>query len=152
MKHGLILIADDNSSLLAGLQIQLQAQGYEVVTCTNADLAVAYAQKHNPNVVLTDIWMDPHRRMILSESGNGFGVLERLAEFPETAGIPVIYITGDASSQLDVRAQQLGAFGLIHKPINFAVLLRMIESAMTRKPAYVATTSNTANASGCNSF
>ena len=41
MKKGLILIADDNHNVLTGLQIQLQAQGYEVVTCANADLAIA---------------------------------------------------------------------------------------------------------------
>jgi CheY-like chemotaxis protein len=152
MKKGLILIADDNNNILTGLQIQLQAQGYEIVTCPNADLAIAYAQKHNPNVIITDIWMDAHRRMILSEAGNGFGVLERLLKFPETANIPVIYITGDASIQLDMRAKQLGAFGLIHKPINFAALLQMIESAMARRAIYLAAQPDKSSSWECKAF
>jgi len=130
MKKTKILIADDNENILSSLRIQLLVYGYEVVTCSNADLAVAYAQKHRPDVMVADIWMDPDRHIILSPTGNGFGLLERISKFPETRGIPIIYITGNNSAQLDVMAKQLGAYGLIHKPINFSALLEMIDSAV----------------------
>jgi len=130
MKKVSVLIADDNKDLLSSLQIQLLVHGYEVVTCTNADLAVAYAQKHRPDVILADIWMDADRRLILSPTGNGFGVVERISKFPETRGIPVIYMTGENASQLELRAKQLGAYGLIHKPFSFPALLKMIDSAI----------------------
>lgn len=130
MKKAKVLIADDNEHILSSLEIQLLVFGYEVVTCTNVDLAVAYAQKHKPDVILADIWMDPDRRIILSPTGNGFGLLERIKQFPEICGIPVIYITGNSSAQLDATAKQLGAYGLIRKPINFSGLLEMIDAAV----------------------
>ena len=137
MNKAKVLIADDNEDLLASLRIQLLVYGYEVVTCTNAELAVAYAQKHRPDVMVVDIWMDGNRRLVLDESGNGLGLPERLKKLAETRDIPVIYITGNDSLQLDLRAKQVGAFGLIHKPVNFSALLEMIEAAIksTRKPS-----------------
>jgi two-component system, sensor histidine kinase and response regulator len=134
MKKVKVLIADDNRDLLSSLEIQLLVHGYEVVTCTNADLAVAYAQKHQPDVMLVDIWMDAENRMIVNMAGNGFGVLERIKKLPEISGIPVVYITGADSRQLDLRAQQLGAYGLIHKPIIFGELLKTIEAAVKDNP------------------
>lgn len=124
-----VLIADDKESLLTALQTQLQAYGFEVVACTNADLAVAYAEKHRPDVMVLDIRMDVERRNILSSTGDGFGILERIAKIPELRTIPIIYMTGDSSTQLELRAEELGAFGLIHKPVNLAALMKMIKSA-----------------------
>jgi CheY-like chemotaxis protein len=134
MKKTKVLIADDNADLVSALQIQLLVHGYEVVTCTNADLAVAYAQKEQPDIMVVDIWMDKGNQLILDPSGNGFSVLERLAKMPEIKGIPLIYITGANSTQLDLRARQMGAYGLIHKPVNFNELLKMIEKAVKENP------------------
>src|ERR1700683_2011594 len=127
MKKIKVLVADDNESLLTSLQIQLDARGFEVLTCGNADLAVAYAEKHAPDVIVADIWMDNEHRLVLSPLGNGLGILERLKKIPAARGIPVIYITGDNSSQLDLRAEQMGAYGLIHKPVNIPGLAKLIE-------------------------
>lgn len=134
MKKIKVLVADDNSDLRSSLEIQLLVKGYDVVICENADLAVAYAQKHSPDVMVVDIWMQDDRRLILSPTGNGLGVLERISAFPETNGIPIIHITGGNSPQLDLRAQTLGAFGLIHKPIDFDKLIKMIDAAVKEHP------------------
>jgi CheY-like chemotaxis protein len=130
MKRIKVLLADDNQNLLSALLIQLRAYGFEVITCTNADMAIAYAQKHQPDVIVLDIRMDGDHHNILSAKGDGFGVLERMKKLPELCEIPVIYITGDPSSQLDLRAEQLGAFGLIHKPASLSALTTMIDSAV----------------------
>ena len=143
MRKTKVLVADDNLDLRSGLEMQLLVHGYEVITCINADAAVAHAQKHKPDVMVIDIWMDEGSRLILSGSGNGFGVIERINQLPETKGIPVIYITGQNSPQLDVRAKQLGAFGLIHKPVNFASLLKMVELASQTRALCDGATENT---------
>src|ERR1700722_13931317 len=130
MKRVKVLLADDNQNLLSALHIQLRAYGFEVVTCTNADLAIAYAQREKPDVIVLDVRMDTEHHNILSSKGDGFGVLERMKKLPEIREIPVIYITGDPSSQLDLRAEQLGAYGLIHKPASLSALTTMIDSAV----------------------
>jgi CheY-like chemotaxis protein len=132
MKKMTVLIADDNEDVASGLRIQLLVHGYDVVTCANADLAVAHAHRHRPDVMLIDIWMDGDHRVILNAAGNGLSVLERINAFPETRGIPVIYMSGKDLPQFDLRAREMGAFGFIRKPINFSALLKLIESATSQ--------------------
>jgi CheY-like chemotaxis protein len=119
-----VLIADDNEPLLAALRIQLQGHGMEVTTCSDAYMALARARESRPDVMVLDIRMP---------AGEGFSVLERMGHIPEIQGVPVIYITGDTSSQLALQAEQLGACGLIHKPISLSALLGLIDKATDRK-------------------
>jgi CheY-like chemotaxis protein len=120
MKKKSILIADDSQKLLSALQLQLEACGYEIKTCTDAYMALAEAQKCRPDVMVLDIRMP---------AGDGFSVMERMAKLPELREIPVIYITGDRSNDLELKVQQLGAHGLIHKPISLSALLQLIRAA-----------------------
>lgn len=119
MKKVKVLVADDSEKLLSALRIQLEAQGMEVATCPDAYTALTLAQKQRPDVMVLDIRMP---------AGDGFSVMERMARIPELRGIPVIYITGDKSAHLDLKAEQLGACGLLHKPIRLSELLSLIDS------------------------
>jgi len=130
MKKAKLLIADDSKELLAALQLQLEARGFEVTTCLDANMALAHAQKELPNVMLVDVRMDAEGYNILSKGGDGLGLIERMSKFPETSNIPIIYITGDRSHYLELKARQLGAFGVVHKPIRLPVLIEMIDSAV----------------------
>jgi CheY-like chemotaxis protein len=130
MKKAKVLIADDNRELLAALQIQLEARGLEVTTSIDANMALAHAQQDLPDVMLIDVRMDAGGYNILSKGGDGLGLIERMSKFPELSKIPVIYITGDKSHYLELKARQIGAFGVIHKPIRFQILIEMIESAI----------------------
>lgn len=119
MKGLRILIADDSEKLLSALQIQLEAFACEVVICSDAYMALAQAQKLKPDVMLLDIRMP---------AGDGFSVLERMRKLPELSNVPVIYMTGDNSPQVDLQAAQLGARGVIHKPIRLSSLMQLIDS------------------------
>src|SRR6185312_1069615 len=107
MKKPRILFADDSVRLLTALQCQLECHGFEVEICSDAYAALAQARKNKPDVMVLDIRMP---------AGNGFSVLERMGKIPELRHIPVIYVTGDKSEELELQASQLGAVGLIHKP------------------------------------
>ena len=133
MKKVKVLIADDSEKLLAALQVQLQAYGFEVTTCTDAYTALARARTDAPDVLVLDIRMP---------AGDGFSVLERMAKIPELRDLPVIYITGDQSVELDLRAEQMGACGLIHKPIVLSALIKMIDSAAHRQSRLAAIARN----------
>jgi CheY-like chemotaxis protein len=84
-------------------------------------MALAQARKVRPDVMILDIRMP---------AGNGFSVLERIKKIPELRGLPVIYVTGDKSAEVDLRAEQLGACGLIHKPISLPLLIKAIDTAV----------------------
>jgi DNA-binding response OmpR family regulator len=116
-----VLIADDSEKLLSALREELQVHGYDVRTCTDAYTVLASAQKQRPDVMMLDIRMP---------AGNGFSVLERMRKTPELQNIPVIYITGEKSAEVDLKAEQLGARGVIHKPIVLSKLLKLIEAVV----------------------
>lgn len=118
-----VLIADDSERLLEALKLQLERYGYEVVTCTDAYSALARAQSEKPDVMVLDVRMP---------AGNGFSVLERMSKQPELRNIPVIFVTGERDESLHVKACQLGAVGLIQKPISLAALLSLINQSSKR--------------------
>lgn len=126
MKGLRILIADDSDKLLAALKIQLESHGCEVAACSDAYMALAQAQKWIPDVMLLDIRMP---------AGDGFSVLERMSKLPELREVPVIYMTGDKSSQVDLQAAQLGARGVVHKPIRMSALVKLIDAVTSRPSA-----------------
>jgi CheY-like chemotaxis protein len=114
-----ILVADDSEKLLAALQLQLERHGFEVHTSPDAYLALAKAKNFMPDLLILDIRMP---------AGNGFSVLERMDKIPELRHTPVIYMTGDQSAELELRAEQMGARGFVRKPISLPKMLELIDT------------------------
>lgn len=121
MKRVRILVADDNEKLATALLLQLQKFGLEAVACPDAYLALAQARIFKPDVVLLDIRMP---------AGDGFSVMERMRKIPELENVPVIYMTGEKSEEMELKAQRMGARGVIHKPIRLSELMGTIDTVM----------------------
>jgi CheY-like chemotaxis protein len=116
-----ILIADDDTALLRALAVRLESEGYRVVTTQDAYHAFERARSLRPDLMILDINMP---------AGNGFSVLERMAHLGDLSGIPSLFVTGDADPDLEDRARQLGAAGLIRKPFKTQPLLDEISRAL----------------------
>ncbi len=116
-----ILIADDDINLVKAIAIRLESEGYEVICCQDAYQALELARRNRPDLLLLDVNMP---------AGNGFSVQERIKKIDELSGIPVIYITGNASEAIDRNAHKLGAYAIIHKPFKTAKLLDKIRDAL----------------------
>src|SRR6267142_271114 len=56
-KKFLILVVDDSADNVAVLSLDLQQEGYRVVTATNGEEAVSVASSTLPNLILMDISM-----------------------------------------------------------------------------------------------
>ena len=83
-----IMILDDDTEFLEEMQEMLTSTGYDTAAFPGADSAlqaVKMVQTAKPDVLLLDLKMGDI---------NGFEVAELLAHLPETAGIPIIAITG----------------------------------------------------------
>jgi CheY-like chemotaxis protein len=84
-----ILVIDDDEAIVAYLIAKL-AQHYELVSTTDPYKAVALAKAERPDLVLCDIDMP----------GMGGGdVVAALSADPQTAGIPVMYLTALVSPE-----------------------------------------------------
>lgn len=113
---GNILVVDDtpaNLKLLVGI---LSQAGHTPRPVPNGRLALSATAADPPELILLDINMP---------GLSGFDVIEALKADPETAGIPVIFVTVHGDIDAKETAFRLGAVDYITKPFNRReVLLR----------------------------
>ena len=114
-----ILIVDDEVGIRELLSEILEDEGYRVAQAENAGEARAYRQRHQPALVLLDIWMpDTDGVTLLREWGAG-GLLT----------MPVIMMSGHGTIETAVEATKIGAFDFLEKPIGLSKLLLTIARA-----------------------
>ncbi|MGD2041240.1 MAG: response regulator [Anaerolineae bacterium] len=117
-----ILVVDDDPDFVAATTMALQANGYEVVTATNGDKALAVMRERKPDLVLLDIMM--------STILDGLDVSEEMQEDPELKNIPVIMVSSISDTE---HAAVFPTEGYVHmdawitKPYQPEDLLKKIE-------------------------
>ncbi|MBF0214942.1 MAG: response regulator [Magnetococcales bacterium] len=114
-----ILIVDDETTNIDVL-VGLLETDYKTVVAKNGEQAIRRAKiTPCPDLILLDIIMPDI---------DGFEVCRRLKEDEETAGIPVIFITGKESEQDETRGLAVGAVDFIRKPFSPPVAMARIQT------------------------
>jgi DNA-binding response OmpR family regulator len=116
-----ILVADDDAKVLRLMMLLLSREGFLVISAFDGYQAVQMACEHEPDVLLLDVNMP---------AGDGMSVQERLQKNASVCGKPVIYVTGDTSDEVQSRALKLGAFAVLHKPLQFSTVLSTVRRAL----------------------
>jgi DNA-binding response OmpR family regulator/DNA-binding CsgD family transcriptional regulator len=112
-----VLIVDDVPDNLSLLHDALDESGYTVLVATNGESALQRAAQTLPDVVLLDAVMP---------GMDGFEVARRLKAQPDTAHIPIIFMTGLTDTEHVVAAFAAGGVDYVTKPIRpQEVLARM---------------------------
>ena len=117
----LVLIVDDNATNIDLLVNTLQEE-YRLGIAKNGAKALQYAAKHKPDIVLLDIMMPEM---------DGYEVCTRLKADPETASIPVIFITAMTETVNKTKGFELGAVDYITKPFQAAEVKARIRTHLT---------------------
>lgn len=117
----LILVADDDELLVQLVEHQLRHRGFDVVTAADGDKALALAAERQPDLIILDGMMP---------SVDGFTVLARLAEDPQTVKIPVIMLTARKTEEDILRGLSLGARDYLVKPFMPEELVARVTSAL----------------------
>ncbi|CAN7198273.1 response regulator [Rhizobacter sp. LjRoot28] len=113
----LVLVVDDVPDNLALLHDALDEAGYTVLVATNGEGAIARALQALPDIVLLDAVMP---------GMDGFEVARQLRARPETAHIPIIFMTGLTETEHVVAAYGAGGVDYVTKPLRpQEVLARM---------------------------
>ncbi len=120
MKPKRVLIADDDDRLLQAMTIRLEADGFQVRTARDAYQALQSAVTDVPDVLVLDINMP---------AGTGLSVQERIRALPREKHVPVVFVTGYSSPELDRKAHEIGAFAMIHKPFDFNDFVDTVNAA-----------------------
>ena len=112
-----VLIVDDVPDNLSVLHDALDEAGYTVLVATDGESALQRAAQAQPDIVLLDAVMP---------GLDGFEVARRLKANPETAPIPIIFMTGLTETEHVVAAFAAGGVDYVTKPIRAQeVLARM---------------------------
>jgi len=104
-----VLIVDDVPDNLSVLHDALDESGYTVLVATHGEAALQRAAQALPDIVLLDAVMP---------GMDGFEVARRLKARPDTAHIPIIFMTGLTETEHVVAAFQAGGVDYVTKPIR----------------------------------
>jgi CheY-like chemotaxis protein len=116
-KKFVILVVDDSADHVAMLSLDLQTQGYRVVTATNGEEAVSVAAYTLPNLILMDVSMPQL---------DGLGATRRVREQEALREIPVIAVTAFGTEGFQRAAYDAGVSGYLTKPIDFNRMHRLV--------------------------
>src|SRR5215216_2335278 len=106
----LILVVDDSADNVAVISLDLQQQGYRVVTASNGEDAVAVATQMMPNLILMDINLP---------SLDGLGATRRIRETDALRDVPIVAITAFGTEGFQRAAYDAGVAGYLTKPLDF---------------------------------
>ncbi|TXT29622.1 MAG: putative two-component system response regulator [Rhodocyclaceae bacterium] len=120
----LILVVDDTPFNLTLMSAVLKKH-YRVREAASGPQALAMLKAEElPDLILLDIMMP---------AMDGYEVCSRLKADPLTAGIPVIFLTANVSSDDEEKGFELGAVDYITKPIRQKVVLARIKTHLQLK-------------------
>jgi class 3 adenylate cyclase len=120
----LLLIVDDNPMNLDILQTRLAVHGYDIVTATDGEEALAVAREKRPDLILLDIMMPKL---------DGIEVCRELKADPALPFMPVIMVTAKADSKDIVAGLEAGGDEYLTKPLDQAALVARVKSMLRIK-------------------
>jgi class 3 adenylate cyclase len=119
-----ILIVDDEPINLDILQTRLSVHGYEILTATDGEEALAVATARRPDLILLDIMMPKM---------DGIDVCRRLKADSSLPFMPIILVTAKADSKDIVAGLEAGADEYLTKPVDQAALVARVKSMLRIK-------------------
>jgi two-component system alkaline phosphatase synthesis response regulator PhoP/two-component system response regulator VicR len=113
-----VLVCDDERHIVRLIQVNLERQGYEVVTAYDGKEGLEKVKSEKPKLIVLDVMM-PYM--------DGFEVLKNLRREPETENIPVIMLTAKAQDADVFQGYHYGADMYLTKPFNPMELVTFVK-------------------------
>jgi two-component system alkaline phosphatase synthesis response regulator PhoP/two-component system response regulator VicR len=113
-----ILAVDDERHIVRLVQVNLERNGYRVLTAADGKEALEKIAAEHPDLVVMDVMM-PYM--------DGFEALHRLRQDPATRNLPVIMLTAKAMDHDVYEGWRAGADCYLTKPFNPHELLAFIQ-------------------------
>jgi two-component system OmpR family response regulator len=116
-----ILVVDDEEQVLNLVATLLEAKDHEAITASDGEEALSVVDANRPDAIFLDIMMP---------GVDGATVAQRLREAPDTADIPIIFLTGlvDAD-EMRKRGPKIGGQYFLAKPFDAERLFQVLELA-----------------------
>ena len=118
LQHPRILVVDDDEGLLILMAETLRAEGYDVSTAGSGAAALAWLEKHKPDLMLLDLKL---------KDVGGPVLLRQIRS--EDAPIPFLVVTGQGDEKVAVEMMKEGALDYVMKD---SALLDLLPSVVKR--------------------
>jgi DNA-binding response OmpR family regulator len=123
-----VLIVEDDASIALGLRINLEGEGYEVLSADDGEKGLSVARGERPDLIVLDLMLPKM---------NGFQVLQAIRR--EGLNMPIIVLSARTGEMDKVTGLELGAEDYVAKPFSLAELLARVRAALRRGPRAVDT-------------
>lgn len=115
-----ILVVDDEPLLVKGIRFNLQNEGYEVVTASNGEEAVALASDPEIHLIILDVMMPV------------MDGLEACIKIREFSDVPIIMLTAKTDDMDKLMGFEHGADDYLTKPFNVLELKARVRALLRR--------------------
>lgn len=120
---GHVLLAEDDTGIRLIARLALERAGWRVTVAANGRETLERVAKERPDVVLLD-WMMPDM--------DGAEACSQLKSNPQTADIPVVFMTAKSQGFEVDRGLALGAKAYIVKPFDALTLGQQLKAILGR--------------------
>jgi len=114
-----VLIADDDPVILRLLEVNFSLEGFDVGTAERGEQVLEQVERERPDVIILDVMMP---------GMDGWEVCERLKSSPDTAEIPIIFLSARTHEHDRERGLELGVSAYVTKPFDPEELIRLAQS------------------------
>jgi len=118
-----VLVIDDEAPIRLLCRVNLEAEDMTVYEAGDGPSGLERAREQRPDIVLLDVMMP---------GLDGWGVAEQLLGAPETASIPIIFLTARAEFRDRARGLDIGGVDYITKPFNPVELAPLVRDLLAR--------------------
>jgi len=126
-RKGTILIVDDHPVNIRLLEKILDAGGYRTLAAENGPEGRKLAASRLPDLILLDIMMPGE---------SGFESCEKLKKDPQTAHIPVVFLSAKTDTESKVTGLTLGAVDYMTKPFDKKEVLARVGRHLETRDTY----------------
>jgi DNA-binding response OmpR family regulator len=121
-----ILVVDDERDLVELIGMNLQRNGYEVVTAHDGSMGLELARKTRPDLIILDVMMP---------GLSGRDVTVALKGDPDMQNIPILMLTAKTEETDIIVGLSMGADDYVTKPFSMKVLMARVSAVLRRKAA-----------------
>ena len=118
-RRAYVLAVEDSQSIVFLIQQALMRAGFEVAGAASGGEALRQVDSRRPDLILLDVGLPDL---------SGFDVCAKLKENRWTAGIPVIFLTGNADTASVVKGFAVGGVDYVTKPFRYEELVARVRT------------------------
>ncbi len=115
-----ILLVDDEPLYLRLLKVNLESEGYEIISARNGEEALELVSQEIPNLIIMDVMMPKM---------DGIAACNRIRQF---SNVPIILLTALGDEQDRVNGLNIGADDYVVKPFSATELVARVRAVLRR--------------------